>query len=54
LLKQIQLEFRRLGVAYNARSQGWNTRAFHRAMDGQGAAIVLAKASRSGNSNSKE
>jgi hypothetical protein len=56
LLKQTQLEFRRLRVAYNARSQGWNTQAFHRAVDGQGAAIVLAKASRSSKnkSNSEE
>ena len=54
LLKQTQLEFRRLRVAYNARSQGWNPQAFHRAVDGQGAAIVLAKASRSSNENSKE
>lgn len=55
LLKQTQLESRRLRVAYNARSQGWNPQAFHRAVDGQGAAIVLAKASRSSNNNiSKE
>jgi hypothetical protein len=54
LLKQTQLECRRLRVAYNARSQGWNPRAFHRAVDGQGAAIVLAKASRSSNDNNKE
>jgi hypothetical protein len=54
LLKQTQLEFRRLRVAYNARSQGWNPRAFHRAVDGQGAAIILAKASRISNDNSKE
>jgi hypothetical protein len=47
-----QLEFRRLRVAYNACSQGWNTQAFHRAVDGQGAAIILAKASRSSNNNS--
>jgi hypothetical protein len=53
LLKQTQLECRRLRVAYNARSQGWNPQAFHRAVDGQGAAIVLAKASRSSNENNK-
>jgi hypothetical protein len=57
LLKQTQLESRRLRVAYNARSmsQGWNPQAFHRAVDGQGAAIVLAKAAKSSNNkNSKE
>jgi hypothetical protein len=55
LLKQTQLESRRLRVAYNAGSQGWNPQAFHRAVDGQGAAIVLAKAARSSsNNNSKE
>jgi hypothetical protein len=47
LMKQTQLESRPLRVAYDARSQGWNPQAFHRAVDGQGAAIVLAKANNS-------
>lgn len=43
LLKSTQLEKRPLRVAYDAHWQGWNARAFHRAVDGQGAAVVLAK-----------
>ena len=55
LLKQTQLESRQLRLAYNANSSsssssknqgggGWNAAAFHRAVDGQGAAVILAKA----------
>lgn len=44
VLMNTQLESRPLRVAYNAASQGWNARAFHKAVDGKGASIVLAKA----------
>ena len=45
LLKQTQLEYRALRVAYSANRQGYNAQAFHQAVDGQGAALVLAKVS---------
>jgi hypothetical protein len=44
LLKNTQLESRLLQVAYNAQWQGWNAKAFHKAVDGKGAAVVLCKA----------
>ena len=44
LLKQTQLEYRNLRVAYDANKDGYNAKAFHGKVDGQGAAIVLAKA----------
>lgn len=44
LLKNTQLETRQLRLAYNAAMQGWNTKAFHKAIDGKGACVVLAKA----------
>jgi hypothetical protein len=44
LLKNTQLESKPLRVAYNAAKQGWNAKAFHKAVDGSGASIVLAKA----------
>lgn len=43
LLKQTQLEQRALQVAYDANRQGWNVQAFHKAVDGKGAAVVLAR-----------
>jgi hypothetical protein len=44
LLKNTQLESRPLQVSYDAKRQGWNPQAFHRAVDGKGAAVVLCKA----------
>ena len=49
LLKGTQLESRPLRVAYDASSSGadgigWDARSFHRAVDGKGAAVVLARA----------
>lgn len=44
LLKQTQLEYRPLQVIYNANSDGYDARAFHKKVDGKGACIVLAKA----------
>lgn len=44
LLKQTQLETRPLQVVYDANRQGWNVRAFHQAVDGKGAAIILCQA----------
>ena len=43
LLKNTQLENRALQVAYDANWQGWNPKAFHKAVDGKGAAVVLAQ-----------
>lgn len=43
LLKNTQLEKRSLQLVYNANNNGWNTKAFHNAVDYKGAAIVLAK-----------
>ena len=43
LLKNTQLESRPLTVAYNAQRDGWNPYAFHKLVDGRGAAVVLAK-----------
>ena len=44
LLKQTQLEFRRLQVVYDAKRDGFNAQNFHRKVDGKGASVVLAKA----------
>ena len=43
LLKQTQLETRKLQVAYDANKHGWDAQSFHRKVDGKGAAVVLAK-----------
>ncbi|KAL7524675.1 hypothetical protein ACHAWF_001044 [Thalassiosira exigua] len=43
LLKQTQLEKRKLQVVYDAKRDGWNARAFHSKVDGKGASVVLAK-----------
>lgn len=42
LLKQTQLERRKLQVVYNAQQHGWDAKAFHRRVDGKGASVVLA------------
>lgn len=42
LLKHTQLETRALNVVYDASKHGWNSAAFHTAVDGKGAAVVLA------------
>jgi len=42
LLKQTMLEQRPLQVAYDAQKHGWNPDAFHRSVDGRGAALVVA------------
>lgn len=43
LLKQTQLESRPLQTVYDANIHGWNCQAFHKAVDGKGAAVVLAR-----------
>jgi len=43
ILKNTQLESRALQLVYDANQNGWNPRAFHSAVDGKGAAVVLAK-----------
>lgn len=43
LLKQTQLEKRKLQVAYDANRDGYNGQVFHQKVDGKGAAIVLAR-----------
>ena len=44
LLKNTQLESRKLKVVYDAKWQGYNANAFHKAVDGKGAAVVLCRA----------
>ena len=41
LLKQTQLEFLPLALAYDADVHGWSEDAFHARMDGQGAALLV-------------
>ncbi|KAG7374180.1 TLD domain containing protein [Nitzschia inconspicua] len=43
LLKNTQLESRPLRLVYDAEKNGWNPTAFHRAVDGMGAAVVLVE-----------
>lgn len=43
LLKQTQLENRKLKVVYNAKKDGWDPLNFHNKVDGKGASVVLAK-----------
>jgi len=43
LLKQTQLEKRKLQVVYDANRDGYNAYAFHQKVDGKGAAVVLAR-----------
>lgn len=43
LLKQTQLQNRKLKVIYNAKKDGWDGRKFHQKVDGKGASVVLAK-----------
>jgi hypothetical protein len=45
LLKGTSLEERPLKIAYEARRNGWTPADFHKAVDGKGPAVVLAKAS---------
>ena len=49
LLKQTQLQDRKLQVAYNAQQHGWDARSFHRRVDGKGASIVVATGKRTTN-----
>lgn len=42
LLKNTQLQSRPLRLVYDSQKNGWTPVAFHRAVDGKGAAIVLA------------
>ena len=42
VLKQTQLEFQPLGIAYDANVHGWKASSFHTQLDGQGAAILVA------------
>ena len=43
LLKQTQLETRKLNVVFDANKDGYDARVFHQKVDGKGASIVLAK-----------
>ena len=45
LLKNTQLESRSLDLVYDASNCGWNPKSFHSAVDGKGAAVVLARTS---------
>lgn len=44
LLKQTQLENRKLQLVYDANRDGYDARIFHQKVDGKGAAVVLCKA----------
>lgn len=44
LLKSTQLERRPLRLVYDASRDGWSPEAFHRSVDGRGAAVVVARA----------
>ena len=41
LLKQTQLEFQPLALAYDAEQHGWSAAAFHEKLDGLGAAVLV-------------
>jgi hypothetical protein len=41
LLKQTQLEFQPLALAYDAEQHGWSADAFHAKLDGLGAAVLI-------------
>jgi hypothetical protein len=43
LLKNTQLQSRALLLVYDANKDGWDPLSFHRAVDGKGAAVVVAK-----------
>ena len=43
LLRQTQLEFSPLGLAFDADVHGWSTERFHKQLDGMGAALVIAR-----------
>lgn len=43
LLKQTQLEFLPLALAFDAAAHGWSAAAFHSRLDGLGAAILVAE-----------
>ena len=41
LLRQTQLEFQPLALAYDAEQHGWSEEAFHQRLDGMGAAVLV-------------
>ena len=43
VLKQTQLEYMPLGIAYDAATHGWRASSFHTQCDGQGAAVLVAE-----------
>lgn len=43
LLKNTQLQSRPLQLVFDAQTNGWNPASFHQAVDGKGAAIVIAE-----------
>eukprot|EP00752_Nemacystus_decipiens_P009521 g8510.t1 len=43
LLKQTELEFRKLKLVYDARRNGWKPAAFHKGVDFKGPGLVVAK-----------
>ncbi len=43
LLRQTQLEFQPLALAYDADVHGWSAAAFHTQMDGLGAAVLVCE-----------
>ena len=43
LLRQTQLEFQPLALAYDAAQHGWSEAAFHERLDGMGAAVLVVQ-----------
>ena len=43
VLKQTQMESKRLGIAYDAETHGWSGSSFHTQLDGQGCGLLIAE-----------
>ena len=43
VLKQTQMETKKLGIAYDAETHGWNGSSFHTQLDGQGCGLLIAE-----------
>lgn len=54
LLAQTQLASRPLQVVYEARHDGWKPTAFHRAVDGKGAAVVVGMVASTNNGDNRD
>ena len=43
VLKQTQMETKKLGIAYDANTHGWSGSSFHTQLDGQGCGLLIAE-----------